>query len=118
MFPIFFFTLSNINVIIVLMSLMHCLQVIFKFLRMKIMMMKPWLMIIYVVQMVIDVYQYFNENSDVNCDNRQATSMDEMNYINNYQKLFEDAKTPLYPSFTSISKLSTTVKLYNLKVKN
>ena len=44
--------------------------------------------------------------------------MNEMNDINHYQKLIEDAKTPLYPGCTSFTKLLTTMKLYNLKVKN
>ena len=38
----------------------------------------------HMVQMVNDVYQYFNEIWDVNCDNGQTTSMDEMNDINHY----------------------------------
>ena len=37
-----------------------------------------------IVQMVNGVYQYFNENPDVNCDNAQTTSMYEMNDINHY----------------------------------
>ena len=72
----------------------------------------------HMVQMVNDVYQYFNENSDVNCDNRQTTSMAEMNDINHYSKLIKDAKTPLYLGCTSLTKLSNTMKSYNLKVKH
>jgi hypothetical protein len=44
--------------------------------------------------------------------------MDEMNDINKYQKLIEDARKPLYPGCTSFTKLLATVKLYNLKVEN
>ena len=72
----------------------------------------------HMVQMVNDVYQCFNEHLDVNCENSQATSMEEMNDINQYKKLIDDAKTPLYPGCTSFTKLSATVQLYNLKVKN
>ena len=71
----------------------------------------------HMVQLVNDVYQYFNENLDVNYDNGQATSMYEMNDINHYHKLIEDAKTPLYLGCTSFTKLLTTMKLCNLKVK-
>lgn len=63
------------------------------------------------VQMVNDVYQYFNENPNVNCENGQASSMEEMNDIDHYQKLIKDAKTPLYPSCSSFNKLSDTMKL-------
>ena len=38
----------------------------------------------HMVQMVNDVYQYFNENPYVNCDNGQAASMDEINDIKHY----------------------------------
>ena len=72
----------------------------------------------HMVQMVNDVYQYFNENLDVNCENGQATLMDAMNDINHCQKLIEDAKAPLNPGCTSFFKLLATAKLYNLKVKN
>jgi hypothetical protein len=72
----------------------------------------------HMVQMVNDVYECFNENLDVNCKNGQVASMDEMNDINQYQKLIEDARKPLYPGCTSFTKLLATVKLYNLKVKN
>ena len=72
----------------------------------------------HMVQMVNDVYQYFNKNLDVNCDNGQATSIDEMNDIDHYQKLIEDVRTLLYQGCTSFTKISSTMKLYNLKVKN
>jgi len=49
----------------------------------------------HMVQMVNDVYECFNENPDVNSKNGQATSMDEMNKVNQYQKLIDDAKTPV-----------------------
>ena len=55
----------------------------------------------HMVQMVNDVYGFFNENTYVNYENGHATLMDEMNGINHYQKLIKDAKTPLYPCFTS-----------------
>ena len=38
----------------------------------------------HMVQLVNDIYQYFNENPYVNCDKGQAASMDEMNDINHY----------------------------------
>ena len=72
----------------------------------------------HMVEMVNDAYQYYNENPDVNCENDQVESMEEKNDINQYLKLIEDSKEPLYPGCTSFTKLSTTVKLYNLKVRN
>ena len=72
----------------------------------------------HMVQMVSDVYKCFIENLDVNSENGQATSMEEMNDINQYMKLIDDEKTPLYPRCTSFTKLSATMKLYNLKVRN
>ena len=65
----------------------------------------------HMVEMVNDAYQYYNENPDVNCENDQVESMEEKNDINQYLKLIKDAKAPFYPSFTSFTKLSTTVKL-------
>ena len=44
--------------------------------------------------------------------------MEEMNDINHYHNILEDAKTPLYLGCTSFTNLSTTVRLCNLKVKN
>ena len=72
----------------------------------------------HMVHMVNDVYQYFNENPYVNCENGQAILVDEMNDINHYHKLIEDAKAPLYLGCNSFTKLLVTVKLYNLKVKS
>jgi hypothetical protein len=72
----------------------------------------------HMVQMVNDVYECYNENPDVNCKNGQVASMDEMNDINQYRKLIEDVRKPLYPGCTSFSNLLAIVKLYNLKVKN
>ena len=54
----------------------------------------------------------------MNCENDQVESMEEKNYINQYLKLIEDAKEPLYPGCTSFTKLLATVKSYNLKVIN
>ena len=48
------------------------------------------------VQILNNVYQHFNENLDVNCENGQATSMNEMNDINHYHKLIKESKAPLY----------------------
>ena len=53
------------------------------------------------VEMVNDAYQYFNENTDVNCANDQVESMEEKNDIYQYLKLIEYAKAPLYPGCTS-----------------
>ena len=72
----------------------------------------------HMVEIVNDVYQYFNENPNVNCHNGQAISMDEVNVINHYQKLIEDSKISLYPCCNSFTKLLATMKFYNLKVKN
>ena len=63
-------------------------------------------------------YQYFNENPYVNCENWKETSMEEMNDINQYLKLMEDAKTALYPSWTSFTKILATMKMYKFKVRN
>ena len=70
------------------------------------------------VEMVNDAYQYYNENPYVNCENGQVESMEEKNDIDQQLKLIEDAKAPLYLGCTSFTKLSATVKLYNLKVRN
>ena len=72
----------------------------------------------YMVEMANDAYQYYNENIDVNYENDQVESMEEKNYINQYLKLIEDAKAPLYPGCTSFTKLSATMKVYNIKVRN
>ena len=70
------------------------------------------------VEMVNDAYQYHNENTDVNCENDQVESMEEKSVINQYLKLIEYAKAPLYPGCTSFTKLSAAMKLYNVKVRN
>jgi len=59
----------------------------------------------HMVEMVNDAYQYYNENPDVNCENDQVESMEEKNDINQYLKLIEDAKAPLYPGCTGFTKL-------------
>ena len=55
----------------------------------------------HMVEMVNDAYQYYNENPDVNFENGQVESMEEKNDINQYLKLIEDAKEPLYRGFTN-----------------
>ena len=49
----------------------------------------------HVVQMVNDAYKYVNENPNVNCENGNLASVDEMNDINQYQNLIEYAMMPL-----------------------
>ena len=44
--------------------------------------------------------------------------MEEMKDINHTQKLIEYAMAPLYSGCTNFTSISTTMKLYNLKVKN
>ena len=65
----------------------------------------------HMVQMVNDVDDFFNENPYMNNENDQGTSMDELNDINQYQKLIDDAMITLYTGCTSFTKLSTTMKL-------
>ena len=72
----------------------------------------------HMVEIVNDAYQYYNENPDVNSKNHQVESMAEKNDINQLLKLIEYAKAQLYPGCTSFTKLLTTMKLYNLKVRN
>ncbi|KAL0551479.1 hypothetical protein IC582_010567 [Cucumis melo] len=45
------------------------------------------------------VYNYFNDKSE------------------NFEELVDDAKKPLYPNCTNFTKISTLIKLYNLKAK-
>jgi hypothetical protein len=71
----------------------------------------------HICQMVNDAHQCYSENPNENCKNDQIVSMKEVNYINQYHKLIEDAKKPLYLNCTNFSKPSTIVKLYNIKVK-
>ena len=62
----------------------------------------------HMVEMVNDDYQYYNENPDVNYENGQVESMDEKIDINQYLKLIEYSKAPLYPGCTSFTKLLAT----------
>jgi hypothetical protein len=41
-----------------------------------------------------------------------------LNEVNEYRKLIEDAKMPLYPGCVDFTKLSTTMEYYNLKVNS
>lgn len=40
-----------------------------------------------------------------------------MTKLENFEKLLDDAKKPLYPNCKIFTKISTLIKLYNLKVK-
>ena len=70
------------------------------------------------LQMMNDAYQCLNENINKSCENEWLESTRIMNDVNEYKKLIEDAKILLYSGCIDFTKLSTTVKLYNLKVKN
>jgi len=70
------------------------------------------------LEMVNDVNQCLNQNINEGCDNEGLASKNVLNELNEYKKLIEDAKRPLYPCCVDFTKLSATVEFYNLKVKS
>lgn len=70
------------------------------------------------LEIVNDANRCLNQNINESCDNEGLASTNVLNEVNEYKKLIEDAKRPLYPGCVDFTKLSATVEFYNLKVKS